>query len=214
MTCIVACVGLLPAALSTGIGSQVQRPLALVVVGGMLLAPVLILLVLPVLILKFSTARELPAEIAAGWRELNAQSAVRAACRCMRQSRRAVGGGCACVGPEFSSPGRPSVERYTDEPLAADHRGGAGRRRSRAALPRASRTCRRNWWTLFGSAELDELVTQALRANPERRVGAGGAAPGHGESPRRSAASYFPAGAGGASTRSVSAMPSACWRPR
>jgi len=46
MTCIVACVGLIPAAFSTGIGSQVQRPLALVVVGGMLLAPVLILLVL------------------------------------------------------------------------------------------------------------------------------------------------------------------------
>jgi cobalt-zinc-cadmium resistance protein CzcA len=54
MTCIVACVGLLPAALSTGIGSQVQRPLALVVVGGMLLAPVLILVVLPVLISLFS----------------------------------------------------------------------------------------------------------------------------------------------------------------
>jgi cobalt-zinc-cadmium resistance protein CzcA len=62
MTCIVACVGLIPAALSTSIGSQVQRPLALVVVGGMLLAPVLILLVLPVLILKFSRARELPPE--------------------------------------------------------------------------------------------------------------------------------------------------------
>ena len=58
MTCIVACVGLMPAALSTGIGSQVQRPLALVVVGGMLLAPLLILLVLPVLILKFSRAHE------------------------------------------------------------------------------------------------------------------------------------------------------------
>jgi heavy metal efflux system protein len=54
MTCIVACVGLLPAAVSTGIGSQVQKPLALVVVGGMLLAPVLIMLVLPVLILAFS----------------------------------------------------------------------------------------------------------------------------------------------------------------
>ncbi len=54
MTCIVACVGLIPAAVSTGIGSQVQRPLALVVVGGMLLAPALILLVLPVLILRFS----------------------------------------------------------------------------------------------------------------------------------------------------------------
>jgi heavy metal efflux system protein len=62
MTCIVACVGLIPAAVSTGIGSQVQRPLALVVVGGMLLAPVLILLVLPVLILKFSRAQELPQE--------------------------------------------------------------------------------------------------------------------------------------------------------
>ncbi len=63
MTCAVACVGLIPAAFSTGIGSQVQRPLALVVVGGMLLAPILILLVLPVLIMKFSTAREMPAEL-------------------------------------------------------------------------------------------------------------------------------------------------------
>jgi cobalt-zinc-cadmium resistance protein CzcA len=62
MTCIVACVGLIPAAFSTGIGSQVQRPLARVVVGGMLLAPVLMLLVLPVLILKFSRAQELPDE--------------------------------------------------------------------------------------------------------------------------------------------------------
>ena len=54
MTCVVACVGLLPAAFSTGIGSQVQRPLALVVVGGILLAPALILIVLPILILLFS----------------------------------------------------------------------------------------------------------------------------------------------------------------
>ncbi len=54
MTCAVACVGLVPAALSTGIGSQVQRPLALVVVGGILLAPLFILTVLPVLIDLFS----------------------------------------------------------------------------------------------------------------------------------------------------------------
>ncbi len=54
MTCIAACVGLLPAAVSVGIGSQVQKPLALVVVGGILLAPVLILIVLPVLIELFS----------------------------------------------------------------------------------------------------------------------------------------------------------------
>ncbi len=54
MTCLVAAIGLLPAALSSGIGSQVQKPLALVVVGGMTLAPILILLVLPVLIDRFS----------------------------------------------------------------------------------------------------------------------------------------------------------------
>jgi len=60
MTCVVACVGLVPAALSTGIGSQVQRPLALVVVGGMLLTPILVLLVLPVLILLFSRRRPMP----------------------------------------------------------------------------------------------------------------------------------------------------------
>jgi cobalt-zinc-cadmium resistance protein CzcA len=54
MTCVAAGVGLLPAALSTGIGSQVQKPLALVVVGGMLLAPALILILLPVLMALFS----------------------------------------------------------------------------------------------------------------------------------------------------------------
>ncbi|MBR0817137.1 efflux RND transporter permease subunit [Bradyrhizobium liaoningense] len=54
MTCVVAGVGLLPAALSEGIGSQVQKPLAVVVVTGMLLAPVVILVTLPVLISFFS----------------------------------------------------------------------------------------------------------------------------------------------------------------
>jgi heavy metal efflux system protein len=54
MTCVVAGVGLLPAALSNGIGSQVQKPLALVVVGGVTLAPFLILIILPVLIDIFS----------------------------------------------------------------------------------------------------------------------------------------------------------------
>ena len=59
MTCAAACVGLLPAAFSTAIGSQVQRPLAIVVVGGTLLAPLLFLTVLPAAIGLFSrrTAR-------------------------------------------------------------------------------------------------------------------------------------------------------------
>ena len=47
MTALSACIGLFPAALSHGIGSQVQRPLATVVVGGMLLGPVFLLLVVP-----------------------------------------------------------------------------------------------------------------------------------------------------------------------
>jgi cobalt-zinc-cadmium resistance protein CzcA len=49
MTSLAACIGLLPAAMSNGIGSQVQKPLATVVVGGMLIGPVLLLLVVPAL---------------------------------------------------------------------------------------------------------------------------------------------------------------------
>jgi cobalt-zinc-cadmium resistance protein CzcA len=49
MTGLSACIGLVPAAISTGIGSQVQQPLACVIVGGMLLSPVCSLLVIPVL---------------------------------------------------------------------------------------------------------------------------------------------------------------------
>jgi heavy metal efflux system protein len=65
MTCVAACVGLLPAAVSTGIGSQVQKPLAIVVVGGILLAPLLILLILPVLIDLLSRRRTAEDEEAA-----------------------------------------------------------------------------------------------------------------------------------------------------
>ncbi|ACF00534.1 heavy metal efflux pump, CzcA family [Rhodopseudomonas palustris TIE-1] len=57
MTCVIAGVGLLPAAMSTGIGSQVQKPLAIVVVTGMMLAPGVILITLPVLISYFSRRR-------------------------------------------------------------------------------------------------------------------------------------------------------------
>jgi cobalt-zinc-cadmium resistance protein CzcA len=54
MTCVVAGIGLLPAAVSHGIGSQVQKPLAVVVVAGMMLAPIVILVTLPALISMFS----------------------------------------------------------------------------------------------------------------------------------------------------------------
>lgn len=49
MATLGAAIGLLPAALATGIGSQAQKPLARVVVGGMVTAAFLILVVLPVL---------------------------------------------------------------------------------------------------------------------------------------------------------------------
>jgi heavy metal efflux system protein len=49
MMTLSASIGLLPAAISTGIGSQVQRPLATVIVGGMLIGPVWLLLVVPAL---------------------------------------------------------------------------------------------------------------------------------------------------------------------
>jgi len=53
MTALSACIGLVPAAFSTGIGSQVQRPLATVVVGGMLIGPLMLLVVVPALQLAF-----------------------------------------------------------------------------------------------------------------------------------------------------------------
>jgi cobalt-zinc-cadmium resistance protein CzcA len=49
MTALSAGVGLFPAAISHGIGSQVQRPLATVVVGGMFIGPILLLVVAPAL---------------------------------------------------------------------------------------------------------------------------------------------------------------------
>ncbi|WP_424811472.1 efflux RND transporter permease subunit [Roseococcus sp. YIM B11640] len=50
MTCMAAMVGLLPMALASGIGSDLQRPLAVVVVGGTILLPFFILIVQPLVI--------------------------------------------------------------------------------------------------------------------------------------------------------------------
>ncbi|MGO9244503.1 MAG: efflux RND transporter permease subunit [Verrucomicrobiia bacterium] len=53
MTSLSACIGLFPAAISHGIGSQVQRPLATVIVGGMLLGPIMLLIAVPALRMIF-----------------------------------------------------------------------------------------------------------------------------------------------------------------
>jgi heavy metal efflux system protein len=53
MTSLLAMLGLLPMALSHGIGSEVQRPLAVVIIGGLVSATILTLIVLPTLYLLF-----------------------------------------------------------------------------------------------------------------------------------------------------------------
>ncbi len=58
MACAAACLGLLPAAVSTGIGVQAQQPLARVVVGGMITSPLAILFLVPVLASYWLPAKE------------------------------------------------------------------------------------------------------------------------------------------------------------
>jgi cobalt-zinc-cadmium resistance protein CzcA len=65
MTALVASLGFLPMALSTGVGAEVQRPLATVVIGGILSSTLLTLFVLPVLYLmtaRDGPTKELPSE--------------------------------------------------------------------------------------------------------------------------------------------------------
>ena len=49
MTAIMAAIGLLPAAISTGIGSETQKPLAIVVIGGLISSTILTLLIFPII---------------------------------------------------------------------------------------------------------------------------------------------------------------------
>jgi len=52
MTALMAAIGLLPAAISTGIGSESQKPLAVVIIGGLVTATVFTLLVFPIVYRK------------------------------------------------------------------------------------------------------------------------------------------------------------------
>ena len=63
MTALSASLGLLPAAISTGIGSQVQRPLATVIVGGMLIGPFMLLIAVPALRMFFLGEEAQPAAV-------------------------------------------------------------------------------------------------------------------------------------------------------
>ncbi|WP_188064306.1 efflux RND transporter permease subunit [Sphingobium sp. KCTC 72723] len=70
MTALVASLGFIPMALATGTGAEVQRPLATVVIGGLITSTALTLLVLPAIsalmfriLAKRKTAKEPPAEV-------------------------------------------------------------------------------------------------------------------------------------------------------
>ena len=60
MTALLAMLGLLPMALSRAIGSETQRPLAIVVIGGLITATVLTLFVLPTLYRYVASRAEEP----------------------------------------------------------------------------------------------------------------------------------------------------------
>jgi cobalt-zinc-cadmium resistance protein CzcA len=59
MTALVASLGFVPMAIATGSGAEVQKPLATVVIGGLITATVLTLMVLPALYARFSLAKEI-----------------------------------------------------------------------------------------------------------------------------------------------------------
>src|SRR5207302_730158 len=60
MTAALAMLGLLPMALSRGIGSETQRPLAVVIIGGLITATILVLVVLPALYLALARRETRP----------------------------------------------------------------------------------------------------------------------------------------------------------
>jgi len=59
MTALVASLGFVPMAIATGAGAEVQKPLATVVIGGLITATILTLLVLPAIYKRFNLARDL-----------------------------------------------------------------------------------------------------------------------------------------------------------
>jgi cobalt-zinc-cadmium resistance protein CzcA len=63
MTALVASLGFLPMALATGTGAEVQRPIAIVVIGGLISATLLTLLILPALYALFGSDRTQDAQL-------------------------------------------------------------------------------------------------------------------------------------------------------
>jgi cobalt-zinc-cadmium resistance protein CzcA len=63
MTALVASLGFVPMAIATGAGAEVQKPLATVVIGGLISATLLTLFVLPTLYARYGQRETDPAEV-------------------------------------------------------------------------------------------------------------------------------------------------------
>ena len=77
-------------------------------------------------------------------------------------------GGCA-VGPDFKKPAPPAVSDYTAQPLAAatagaNVEGGQVQRFAKGADISA------DWWTLFHSKPLDDLIAESLASNHDLKA--------------------------------------------
>ncbi|HUO11938.1 MAG TPA: efflux transporter outer membrane subunit [Caulobacteraceae bacterium] len=68
--------------------------------------------------------------------------------------------GCA-VGPNFAPPPAPTVDRYPDQSVPARLTGGGSAQTIELGRPTPP-----NWWRLFGSPALDDLVATGLKSSP------------------------------------------------
>ena len=63
MTGMMAAFGFIPMALNTGVGAEIQKPLAVVVIGGMVTSTIATLFVLPLLYVVFGVKPEASSEV-------------------------------------------------------------------------------------------------------------------------------------------------------
>jgi NodT family efflux transporter outer membrane factor (OMF) lipoprotein len=104
--------------------------------------------------------------------------------------------GCA-AGPDFRKPAAPTVTSYTDHPLAATEAtpgvpGGA------AQSFVSGGDISGDWWTLFHSKPLTDLVEQALKANPDLKAAQAALRQAH-ETTLAARGAFFPQVTAGAS---------------
>lgn len=106
----------------------------------------------------------------------------------------------ACaVGPNFKTPAPPSVHGYTAEPLAptAATPGAAGQAQTFAS----GADIAGDWWTLFHSQPINDLVTQALAANPDLKAAQAALTAAHETTLAQKGAYYPQVSAGYSATR-------------